>query len=141
MAPDIAHCSLHIAHCSLWGKSPRGGSWSQSAVNKPWRLSMNLAIRTGRSLGPSDLRFTIYDLRVSDGVIAALRDSHARRSARRGARKSYIVNRRWLRDRRRSGSSATPKSVLAHPPKSGLNILDDRLVEAKSSERICQPLC
>src|SRR6266542_5916411 len=67
---------------------------------KPWRLPMNLAIRTGRSPGPGDLRWTIYDgrftmddLRGSDGVLAALRDSHARRSARRGARKSHIVNR------------------------------------------------
>src|SRR6266498_3429771 len=38
------------------------GSWSQSAVKKPWRLPMNLAIRTGRPRGPSDLRFTIYEL-------------------------------------------------------------------------------
>src|SRR6266516_8054799 len=35
---------LHIAHCTLrilaQGSTP-AGSWSQSAVNKPWRLSMN----------------------------------------------------------------------------------------------------
>ncbi len=34
--------------------------------------SRNLVFRTGRSRGPSDLRFTIYDLRGSDGVITAL---------------------------------------------------------------------
>jgi len=38
--------------------------------------------------------------------MAAQRDSHARRSARRGARKSYIVNRKSLRDRRRPGSGS-----------------------------------
>src|SRR6266542_2567107 len=54
MAPDIAHCSLHIAHCSLWGKSPRGGSWSQSAVNKPWRLSMNRLVTGNLSLVTGD---------------------------------------------------------------------------------------
>jgi len=58
---------------------------------------MSLAIRTGRSPGPSDSRCTIYDLRASDGVIATLRDSRARPSALRCARKSYIVNRTWLR--------------------------------------------
>ncbi len=33
----IADCGLRIADCEL-----RQGSWSQGAVNKPWRLSMNL---------------------------------------------------------------------------------------------------
>src|SRR6266542_2770888 len=41
----IAHCTLLIAHCSLWGNPP-GGSWSQGAVNKPWRLSQSAASLT-----------------------------------------------------------------------------------------------
>src|SRR6266542_5013492 len=87
----IADCGVRIADCVL-----RHGSWPVSRSERNTELSMNLAIRTGRSPGPSDLRFTMYDLRGSDGVLAALRDSHARRSERRGARKSYIVNRQWL---------------------------------------------
>ncbi len=51
---------------------------------------MNLAIRTGRSLGPSDLRCTIYDVRFTS-FRRSVRGST--RSAQRGARKSYIVNR------------------------------------------------
>src|SRR6266542_3021874 len=38
---------LHIAHCSLLilaQDSTLAGSWSQGAVNKPWRLSRNLLI-------------------------------------------------------------------------------------------------
>ncbi len=48
---------------------------------------MNLAIY--------DVRFTMYDLRGSDGVITAL----AIRASGdlRCVRKSYIVNRQWLR--------------------------------------------
>src|SRR6266498_5623396 len=94
-------CGLRIADCGLRAP-PR--FMVPMRGETPRRLPMNLAIRTWRSPGLSDLRFSMYDLRAFDGGIAALRDSHARRSARRGARKSYIVNRTWLRDRRRSGS-------------------------------------
>src|SRR6266545_2085779 len=82
----IADCGLRIADCVL-----RHGSWPVSRSERNTELSMNLANRTGRSPGPSDLRFTMYDLRGSDGGIAALRDSNVRRSALRGARKSYMA--------------------------------------------------
>src|SRR6266498_1958965 len=53
------YCTLLIAHCSLLilaHDSTPAGSWSQNAVNQPWRLSMNR--RTRSAPGPRAQRVT-----------------------------------------------------------------------------------
>jgi len=62
---------------------------------------MNLAIRSGRSLGPSDLRCTIYEVRCTiydlpmvGSRLYAIRTPGDLRGAALVNRRSYIVNRR-----------------------------------------------